>query len=352
MGRRLVRQPRGRLLWLAAGFVLCQAVLALAVETWLADVRDPEYADRLAAVKERLAETPGRPLVLALGSSRTAFGLDARRLSNDQQGTPLLVYNFGLMGGGPTLYLATLRRLLADGIRPDVLFVDFVPGMYMDRGSKLMEERLVDGARYRTDEVCRLGGYYHEPHRLIGTWALGRVLPCYRHQAELRLLAFGMEREHAEPPDPPTVDGYGWHELWKPPTEAERLAARRVVLDEAAKFGRCTDLAAGPVWALEDLLALCRQRSIAVSLVRMPEAGAYRAFYGPSARVAVAGLLDRLRARWGVDFIDAQLWVPDEEFRDPHHLMTAGARRFSDRFGREAVRPALAGLRCAARSPN
>ena len=29
------------------------------------------------------------------------------------------------------------------------------------------------------------------------------------------------------------------------------------------------------------------------------------------------------------------------EFRDPHHLLSAGARRFSQRFGREALRPAL-----------
>jgi hypothetical protein len=332
------------LLGLLAGFVLCQAGLTVALEAWLTAVRDPEYAERLAGLRQCRAEAPGRPLVLALGSSRTAFGLDARRLSAGGEGPPRLVYNFGLMGGGPMLSLVTLRRLLADGVRPDLLCLDFVPNTYLDRGSRLMEERLVDGARYRAGEVRLLYGYYHEPRRLLGAWGAGRALPCSRHQAELRNLLLGLPRPHAEPPDPPTVDSHGWQELWERPSAALARASRRVVLEEAERFRPCTRLADGPVRALEDLLTLCRREGIAVTLVRLPESREYRELCGSAARAAVAGLLERVRARWGVGLIDAQQWVPDEEFWDPHHLLSAGARRFSERFGREVLSPALARL--------
>ena len=41
---------------------------------------------------------------------------------------------------------------------------------------------------------------------------------------------------------------------------------------------------------------------------------------------------------------DARAWVPDEAgFTDGHHLLPAGALRFSERFGREAVGPLLRG---------
>jgi hypothetical protein len=125
------------------------------------------------------------------------------------------------------------------------------------------------------------------------------------------------------------------------PTPAERRLCLPLVLSEAARCRACTRLADGPVRALEDVLALCRAQGIPVTLVRLPESAAYRELYGPAARVAVADLLARVRARWGVEWTDAQLWVPDEEFWDAHHLLTPGARRFSERFGREVLRPAL-----------
>src|SRR5262245_8761291 len=68
----LVRQSWSRLLWLLAGFTLCQVVLAVAIDCWLGAVRDPEFAGKLERLQARLAEAPGRPLVLMLGSSRTA----------------------------------------------------------------------------------------------------------------------------------------------------------------------------------------------------------------------------------------------------------------------------------------
>src|SRR5262249_26866373 len=154
--------------------------------------------------------------------------------------------------------------------------------------SGLMEERMVDGARYRGDEVRLLSGYYREPQRLLGAWALGRALPSYRHQAELRNLLLGLQPKQPAPPHPPTVDSHGWHELRaRPPPEVRRVCLP-LVLGEAARCRACTRLADGPVRALQDVLALCRTQGIPVKLMHLPESAAYRELYGPAARAAVA----------------------------------------------------------------
>src|SRR5689334_14461752 len=99
-----MRRTRGRteIVWCLAGLLLAQAALALALEGPRPELRDPEYGVKLAALRQRLREHPGRPLVLALGSSRTANALQAGRLapSGECPSAPL-VFNFGLTAHGP-----------------------------------------------------------------------------------------------------------------------------------------------------------------------------------------------------------------------------------------------------------
>jgi hypothetical protein len=119
------RAARRALLWALASFVLAQVPLVLALFTsW--QFRDPEYGLRLMALRARLAERePGRPLVLFLGSSRTGVNVKPRLFAtNDRAGTRPVVYNFGLCNAGPVQELLGLRRLLAEGIRPDVPLID------------------------------------------------------------------------------------------------------------------------------------------------------------------------------------------------------------------------------------
>ena len=73
--RELQRKKRTDLLWFLLGFVVVQIGLSLCVEwSWVA-VRDHEYANLERILKQRRAESPGRPLVVALGSSRTVMAL-------------------------------------------------------------------------------------------------------------------------------------------------------------------------------------------------------------------------------------------------------------------------------------
>jgi hypothetical protein len=338
--RRLARSARTFLLWLAGGFVACQGVLAVAIDGWLPRVRDPEFAAKFERLQARRAEAPGRPLIVGLGSSRMAFGLDAGRLSGDGQGP--LVFNFGLMGGGPLLDLVTLRRLLDAGVRPDRLYVEVVPFMMAQRAGGLYEEHLLDGARLRAAEVWRLRQHYQQPFRLFEGWCLGRVLPCYRHQAELRDLCNPGAAHTGVVNGDEGLDGYGWCARYDTPDAAQRRAGAEITRRLCADACGCGTFAREPVAALEALLELCGSARIAVTLVLLPEATAFQAFYTPEAREALAELLAHLESRWGVRTIDARTWVADEDFSDTHHLLAGGGRRFTERLRRAAVGPAVA----------
>jgi hypothetical protein len=346
--RPLVRQSWSRLLWLLAGFALCQVVLAVAIDCWLGAVRDPEYAGKLERLKARLAEAPERPLVLMLGSSRTAYGVDARNLSASGDEPGPVVFNFGLMGGGPLLETVAFSRLLAEGIRPDMLFVEVMPALLAECDGRLLEEKMLDGARLCAREVLRLRRHYHEPRRVLSSWFLGRLLPCHRHQAEVRgELGLDAPDPGWNPTNPGLVDDHGWRARTDEISEDYRRKTTEMALSQYDEFCASAHLGAEAVQALEELLAQCHREGIPVSLVLMPEGAPFRALYSPEARAALDGLLTRLQQRWGVKVIDARTWVDDRGFWDTHHLLAAGARQFTERFGREALQPAMQELRPA-----
>jgi hypothetical protein len=53
------------------------------------------------------------------------------------------------------------------------------------------------------------------------------------------------------------------------------------------------------------------------------------------------GFLGALRTEFGVDIVDARLWVADEDYNDSHHLLQSGAARFTERLTAEHLVPWL-----------
>jgi hypothetical protein len=73
----------------------------------------------------------------------------------------------------------------------------------------------------------------------------------------------------------------------------------------------------------------------------MPEGSEFRSWYPPAARGEIENYLSKLSRQYGCLYYDAAAWCADEDFWDGHHLLPGGARRFSAKFGREAMRPML-----------
>src|SRR3954468_2991079 len=113
-----------------ACFVAAQLAFVLAAEWWQPKLRDPEYGRKLERLRSRLAENPrSRPLIRTLGSSRVSMGIrpDCLPPCAGPEGQTPLVFNFGICRFASLGELLCLRRLLSNGIRPDVVIVEIWP---------------------------------------------------------------------------------------------------------------------------------------------------------------------------------------------------------------------------------
>ncbi|MDY3555874.1 DUF1574 domain-containing protein [Gemmata sp. JC717] len=326
-------------------FAAVQAALgALSAVTWWA--ADPVYEDK----RERLARVersapPGAARVLLLGTSRSGNGFDAGRVSgaSERAGAPAVAFNFGVPGAGPVTQLVYLRRLLADGHRPDVLVIEVLPALLSDAPAGPIETRVMTGDRLARDEVELLAGYGFPVDRLRRQWREAAVLPVHAHRFKLvsrvapDALPWSLQTQGGRTPDP-----HGWR-----PTLVDQVGdeerARRTT-DAAIEYREAFahELPAGPAAAaLRDVLTLCRRERLSVALVLFPEGTTFRALYAPGAELRLQQFLAGLSAEFGCPVTDARGWAADDQFVDGHHLLRPGADAFTDRFIHDALIPLL-----------
>ena len=91
--------------------------------------------------------------------------------------------------------------------------------------------------------------------------------------------------------------------------------------------------------ALRDLLRLCRRENIGVVLLWLPEASEFRRLYGPQTTATADAYFRGLADEFGVGFVNARDWLPDDAFFDGHHPLIWGAADFSRRLSREVIQP-------------
>ncbi len=346
--RRLaLSRGRAALAWTLGLFAAGQ----LALGTWLHRVHpemcDPTWAFRLDRLRQRLAEAPGRPLVVLLGSSRAANGISPADLG---VGDGPVVFNFAQLGGGPIRELLTFRRLLAHGVRPDWLVVEVFPPFWMDRGLYEEKTAITHGDTHLSDLPVLQHVYGWGWDSFVGT-VEARLVPIVHYRTEVLFAhapllvsrntesEIGWSRSHWA-----TLDPSGWLPIAWQRVSGELLSSNlaqarqltRPVLDELA----VTDNAD---WSIRELLRECRARGIRVAFLYLPEPSTLRSWYPPRARAIVHDYLAGLCREYGASAIDARDWLDDDCFQDFSHLHAAGARAFSARLGREALVPLLAG---------
>ncbi len=254
-----------------------QLMLAVGVEHYWPAVRDPDFNEIAQIIRVRLAEAPGRPLAVALGSSRTQMALAAARLNDSRNPDGPLLINAAVAGGGPMMHSIVLRRLLRLGQRPQMVFVEVMPMSLIARDGAPVEERQQYQARHTLGEVARLWTYYAERYRLCYPWAVGRFVPAYRYRMEMRQ-ALGIDLPVGGlPARPPIRDGYGWTAPSPrildrgsriPHVRQPRQLCRRPHAAGARRRCAC---------ALRDVVQLCHDEEIGVVLFVPAEATAFRA---------------------------------------------------------------------------
>ena len=337
----LRQRARRSLGWGLLGFATMQLSLAIAIELWLPQLRDPLYGDKLHQLRRRVAEAgPGQPLVVMLGSSRTVHGFDARQVEAFAQSRqrPVVAYNFGVPGARPLTQLVNFRRLLADGVKPDVLLVEIFPPMLTRHPaafdfSQFPPERLW---RHELPVIERYLGMLGLPAQLGRSWWVAWCAPAYSHRFALQRVAWptllpaeGCGHLFA------AFDAGGWNRLERTAIAPERWAsalgqAKREYGDLLADY----QLGGPACTALEELLEICRRERIAAALVIMPEGPTFQSWYPPGVWPRVVEYIEGLGRRFSAPVIDAHDWMGDEQFVDSHHLLAPAAEAFSARLAR------------------
>jgi hypothetical protein len=344
--KTLRTRARAALLVGLAAFAVLQAGLNLSMDRWLPQLRDPPYAYKAARLRRRVL-VPEKPLtVVVLGSSRTTCGLkggDLEKCLAQTHSGPVVAFNFGMTGAGPLQQLLTLKRLLAEGVRPDLLVVEVLPPLFNGNLPQGEVKRL-SATRLRAEELADVARFGGDPDGLRAAWWQAALLPWYTHRYAIisavkpNLLPYQVRQDWFR-----QVDDSGWVESPFGPVSQERhqraLERARV---EYTHYLTDYSLGGPACDALRELLGLCRDEGIATALLWMPEGPTFRSWYPPQALGQIDAFLTELSAKYDAPLINAREWVPEEDFADSHHLLLHGAARFTQRLGREALPPLLA----------
>jgi hypothetical protein len=340
--RRRVAKSRAALAWALLGFVGIQLALDVVVVARHPEVYDQEFGRRLALLRQRQAEEPGRPLMLLVGSSRTVMSFLPEKLPplRTTSGEQALPFNFSHLGAGPAMNLLEVRRLLRNGIRPQWLVVEVMPSQLGDDNQTVV----ISTASASDLSVTRR---YRNPWQVYGYFVRNQLVPCYKHRMYLA--------HHAVPAWVPPADwekndiplgalggDYAWQAVANTTPDEVRLRTERARVGYFPTLQnlRVVDMSDR---AMRELLELCRGQGIAVALLLTPEGSAFQNWYSPEARRCVDDYCDAVSREYGVPLIDGRDWLDDTAFADSHHVTLAGAEAFTQRLGREVLQPLIEG---------
>lgn len=336
----LTRRAARSLAWTLCGFVLLQVLTSLVADYLAPGLRDPEFGRKLAFLQAQQQQQPDRPLLVFLGSSRTAYGIRASSLLAEGDRQTPLAYNFGVLAGGPIYEMLCFRRLLAAGVRPRWIVLEIHPG-FLNIVPNLMLAHRPAIERCDARDMYALHDYVDHPWQAWYEWLRYRAAVSFRLRAEvMRRVAPAWMPEPSAPDitslGKTTPDG--WVPLaWPRPDEALRK--------QRAQWG-CEALGAGyrnfriserTDRALREILDACRRERIDVSLLLMPEAEEIRDDSATLAQSEVLRYLAQLHDEYGTPLIDATHWCADDEFADGQHLLPDAGTRFARRLGGDVL---------------
>jgi hypothetical protein len=354
-GRRTVTRSRALLAWTLALAAASQVTLGAFLRRAHPELCDPEIGTLVQTLRARLAEAPGRPLVLFLGSSRMANLIRPGALPAPAGPAPVF-FNFGTVRTGPLRELQVLNRLLARGIRPAWVVAEVWPP-HLTHGDRAEEPKLLaPESQFIQERDLEWADAGLLVRHVAGPWPgickllEAESLPACRYGRPL-LVAFGPFAVATKEPLPCDwadprwrAEGCGW--LPSPMPRPEPALYRVLMADSADKTRKflqdfaVTAVAGG---ALRELVETCARREIRLALLLAPEHALLRGCYSPEIEDRVAAYLGDLGQEWQVPVVDARDWVHDGDFLDLTHVLPHAAGPFTERFGREALLPLLAG---------
>jgi hypothetical protein len=315
-------------LWFLAFAGVLNVGLLIALDHGPPRLRDPEYGKRLERVHSRVQENPGRPLVLALGSSRTAMGVRPDVLTGESSGP--LILNFSLAGSGPVMELMAFRRALADGVKPAAVLVEYWPA-FLHEGGPYHEQARLDVARLRPVDRPLVREFFRDPDAAERAMRQQRLNPWYGHRRSIINQLSPSMLPHSQRSEMmwEHIDGWGWLPGRTGATAEQREKGIAATAGYYIPLFASYEVSPVADRALRQLVAECRGHGIPVALLYLPEGAVFRSLMTPEAVRLSDEHLRRVVAGLNVPLIDARGWVPDEDLPDGFHLTRDGAAKFT-----------------------
>jgi hypothetical protein len=330
--------------------------LAVRVETDKPHWRDPEFFHRLHRLGElakwRNSRGDTGPLVVVIGGSRPQQGISpvhlGRGLGSSEPLAPTDPMVFDLVQSGMMMVGERLavNRMFDAGRTPDFVLLEL-------RASAISDAAPFDGyfppPRLGFRELSVLKPHHRDPARVAREWLRDRATSWYTLRRPLldnwklsRQLPPGTARTDFQWRD---MTAFGWSAHypaeWPEPRREQAFAvARSQYEDHLSRF----HIEPGDDRLLRESIAECQAHGAKVALYVMPESPRFRAWYPPGARERFQEYYTTLSRELDTPVFDAMDWLDDESaFMDGHHLLGPAAERFSERLGRECVKPWIAG---------
>lgn len=344
-------QGRSAILWGLVSFIAFQAVYHCLSSHW-PQLYDGQYGIKLTRFHTQLpTESTDRCTILMLGSSLTGFGFNPSVLETDQDTSRdrPVVFNFSLDGGGPVVELICLRRLLAAGIRPSLLLIESHPHFLFSEITQA-KDRIISTTRLQLSDLAVIDRYDRHASDRRHKWWLSALSPWDAHRENLLNVLQHQPGLLPHSPDPSVagevwrcIDHNGWYD-WN------RLCRRFPAFRRGSK-GETDRIATGlfngyaqaplnsQLGAYDEIAELCKQREIALVLVRMPEMSCVHGDFKPEWREKTDQFYTDLAQRTGMQIVDARAWVPDEEFWDGFHITAPGGTYFTKRLEAAVIKP-------------
>jgi hypothetical protein len=338
--RRRLGACRADFFWFA-GLLVGAVLLLNVVVDRTPRLYDPEFGGRLDLLRQRLAETPNRPLLFFVGSSRIGNGLHPEEMPEVRTagGEPVLAFNFGHLAGGPIMSLIQVQRLLHEGIRPQWLVIEMAPLIMTGESTGTLTTESGAG------DLPTLFRYI-DPGQVALVYLRSRLNPWYKHrQTLLEMFAPALACPRDEQDDM-RLNAQGGDNFWiSPRVLAPDEIRKRTNKALAGVRDRLQDYHIAPDAdrALRELLALCRREGIAAMLVMTPESTEFRSVYSKAAHRRIAAYVADIERTCGVPVVDGRGWVPDECFTDGHHVMRSGGLIFTYHLALWVLRPWVLG---------
>ena len=322
MRRDLRGRSRMILVWGLAVFLALNVGLSLGILMAWPELRDPIYHQKAGPLKARTVAVEPRPLtLLALGTSRMEAGLQARILEDATKvelGQPLVAYNFAAGGAGPMMRLIFLRRLLAEGVRPDLVLLEVFPPT-LTRHSETYEFGRIPGTRLSMEELDIIRRFQGPIEEAQTSWSMSWLVPWYQHRLTLRTWLTPSAISKQGPGDlRSAADSWGHRRnpdlIMTPAQQREALAKARQQY-KVRVLGKRFELSDKLTAAYREILAVCREEGITAILVCMPEGPAFQSWYPTGAWEQVEEFLLGLNQEFGVAVVNCRDWCAKRIFR-------------------------------------